>query len=283
MVFTTTSLVLIGAALHSTWNLLVRSRQTSIDTMWSSLLLPSLLGALILYIEWLQGAVTLTAVGFGWASLSAFIHVIYFTFVTYAYRHGEASVIYPMTRGVGLLLATLAGYFIFIEQIDTLRLVGIITVLCALVSLALREIRRLSSLRDFLSATALGSCVGLAVVADMFGVREVGTFQYVAMLFFLVELFFIPVLALRSGVLWASIKHLEIIKDLPFGLLILCSYLSILMALQIGELHYVAALREISVVIVVIAGLRGLRESSDWQKMLSIGIMLGGLILIHIG
>ena len=219
MLLTTTSLVLIGATLHATWNLLVRSRETSLDTMWSGLLIPSLLGITVLCVDYTHGTISLTSSGVWWAFLSSLIHVIYFGVVTYAYRHGEASIIYPITRGVGLILATFAGALIFVEEIRSMRIVGITTVTLALISLALRNLRRESSLRDILAASTLGVCVGIASVTDTFGVRELGGFPYATLLFFFTELLLVPLMVVRCGGLKPCLDKLQPIRDLPFGLL----------------------------------------------------------------
>ena len=102
------ALVLLSAVAHAGWNLL--AKRVGADTR--GLAFAWLLSALsvVLWAPVGIGALVLTHAvpapqALAWIAGSATIHLVYFVALQRGYRHGDFSVVYPVARGTGPLLA----------------------------------------------------------------------------------------------------------------------------------------------------------------------------------
>ncbi len=70
--------------------------------------------------------------------------------------------------------------------------------------------------------------------------------------------------------------------SLLIGLFSMANYLLILYALRRANVSYVAALREVSVVMVAALGVMLLGESMGWRKALALAAILAGALLVDL-
>jgi drug/metabolite transporter (DMT)-like permease len=66
------------------------------------------------------------------------------------------------------------------------------------------------------------------------------------------------------------------------GLCVLLSYALVLWAMQLGSVAEAAALREISVVLVVLFGMRYLKEPFGRPRLIACGLVLAGMLLMKL-
>jgi drug/metabolite transporter (DMT)-like permease len=155
-------LVLLAAVAHAGWNLLAKGAEGGAAFVWLSVGLSTVLYAPVL---------ALVAPGhpgaFGWTALglmagSGALHAVYFTALQRGYATGDLSLVYPLARGTGPLLATLAAIVLLGERPSALALAGAAIILAAVFSLALRSRHGTSTDRGEAAAFALLTGVAIA-------------------------------------------------------------------------------------------------------------------------
>ena len=72
---------------------------------------------------------------------SGVIHAVYFAFLQRGYRDGDLSLVYPLARGTGPLLATIAAILLLGERPGAVALAGGALVVAAILSLAAPAVR----------------------------------------------------------------------------------------------------------------------------------------------
>ncbi|MEZ5323141.1 MAG: EamA family transporter [Microthrixaceae bacterium] len=125
-----TLLALTSAALHATWNVLLK---TSEDREAASLA-QFLFGALFalpfpLLMGWPPAAAAPSMVA------SSLIHIVYVTGLVKAYQHGDFSLTYPLARGGGALLAAIGGVVLLGDRIGAGSWLALCVVTLGLASL----------------------------------------------------------------------------------------------------------------------------------------------------
>src|SRR4051812_34711467 len=98
-------LVLASALAHATWNLLAKNASASRVFPWLCALASAIVSAPLacLQIAWSGSWPSAQALIF--PVVSGLLQVVYFLTLTRAYRAGDLSLVYPLARGSGPLLA----------------------------------------------------------------------------------------------------------------------------------------------------------------------------------
>jgi drug/metabolite transporter (DMT)-like permease len=235
-------LVLLGAALHATWNAIVK-RGT--DKLLTTVLIVSTSGAL--------GAVVLPFLALpapaAWRFLaaSAFVQVVYLALVAGAYRAADMSLAYPLMRGFAPALVATFGLVWLGETLSPAAWVGIGLICSGVFGTAL-AVRGRASRRGVALALANAVVIATYTMIDGAGVRVSGApVSYTLWLFLLNA---IPLLA------WALLFRRRAFLaylggNLPIafvgGLGNLGSYGLALWAMTAAPVAMVAALRETSI------------------------------------
>src|SRR6185369_14908246 len=125
-------LVLIAAVLHATWNLCAKRAGGGLPFVWvvgaiiCSLYVPVVIG----YCWWRPPA--LSATDLLWIAGSGVLKTGYSLFLQRAYRSGDFSLIYPLARGTGPLLSTLAAIALLGERPSLLAIAGGLVIISAI-------------------------------------------------------------------------------------------------------------------------------------------------------
>jgi len=131
------ALVVLAALAHAAWNVLAKTAGGGATFVW----LFSALAAAI----WLPVAAIALIVdssraggleGIAFMAGSGALHALYFLLLQRGYREGDLSLVYPLARGTGPLLSTLAALVIFAERPSALALAGGAIIVAAVLSLA---------------------------------------------------------------------------------------------------------------------------------------------------
>ena len=99
-----TLLALGAAVLHAGWNLAVKQSGDRFIALWGQFFAAGVICAVVLV-----GVGGIPAAGWAWAAVSGLVHVPYTWFLARAYDHGDFSLVYPVARGGGALLAAIGG------------------------------------------------------------------------------------------------------------------------------------------------------------------------------
>ncbi|NIA67324.1 EamA family transporter [Pelagibius litoralis] len=268
-------LVLGAAVLHATWNAIVKG------TRARALVLAAVAGThgtvgLIL----LLWAETPLPASWPYIAASATTHYGYYYFLSMAYKWGDLSRVYPISRGIAPLLVSLGALVFAGEMLSSQGWAGIALVSAGICLLAFfSKGPSVPDPRSTLAAIATGLIIATYSVVDGIGVRLSGSpFGYMGWLFFsefLVSLFvftrlrpsFTPEVraTLRVGYLG--------------GLCAVVAYGLVIYANTLAPLGMVSALRESSVIIAALFGVVIFRER-PWISRLAAAVIVGAGVLM---
>jgi drug/metabolite transporter (DMT)-like permease len=127
---TALALILVAAVAHATWNLF--SKQASAagasSFVWLMSLAATGLYAPVVAVSVLLSPPRLTLLDWVFMVGTGLLQVGYFLFLQAAYRVGDLSLVYPLGRGSGALLAALAGIALLGERPGPAGITGIVLV-----------------------------------------------------------------------------------------------------------------------------------------------------------
>jgi uncharacterized membrane protein len=270
-VLTATLLALAAAVLHAAWNLSVKQGGDRLIALWGQFTIAGVIGLVIIL-----AVGGFPAHGWYWAALSGLIHLPYSWFLARAYDHGDFSLVYPMARGGGALLAAIGGVLLLDDDLDAIAIIAIFVVAGGLFMLSGRT--RGPALW---SGIAVAVTIGAYSVSDAKGIRSTDSLLYALASFvgtgFTLTLFGLitrrgPRMLASMRVNWRRFTVMGIASALTYGM--------VQAAFRLAPVGYVTALRESSVVLAAFAGSRMLGEGGGRRRMVASGVVLSGLILL---
>jgi uncharacterized membrane protein len=293
-------LVLVAAALHAGWNVLLK---TSGDTLGTAVRLQAFGSAVLVPIAmvgWVAtGRPALDPVGIGLALASGVLEAAYFIFLSAAYTRGDLSLVYPLARGTAPLLAVIVGVAILGEQLATGALIGVASLLAGILLVA-RPWRALQVAgREHRGAIGFALATGGTIAAysavDRLGVRAMPPWLYGAFLAVAATTFLSGSVAVgrRFGFLAPAVigngatrPRWLIGRDGLAGVASLGAYLLILFAYSMAPLATVAPLRESGIVLAAAWGsirlgeTAGLRQAGS--RIVAAGLVVIGAVLLAV-
>jgi len=292
-------LVLVAAALHAAWNVLLK---TSGDTLGTAIRLQALGTAILVPIGiagwFLIGRPAIDPGGVGIALVSGVLEAAYFIFLAAAYARGDLSLVYPLARGSAPLLAVVIGVAVLGENLSSGSLAGVLCLLAGILLVARpwRALRKAG--REHRGAIGFALATGMTIAAysavDRIGVRVMPPWLYGAILavFATVLLATAVWVGRRLGLLAPAPQAPEGARHLPrlrrrdagAGVASLTAYLLILYAYSIAPLATVAPLRESGIVLAAAWGSIRLGETSGGREagariVAAALVVLGALLL----
>lgn len=195
------------------------------------------------------------AVAWPFVAASAVLQTAYLLLLTTSYTYGDFSQVYPLARGLAVLLIAIFAVTVLAESLTVLQLAGVAIVAGSLLSLAL--LGKGSSGRGVMFAVLTGACIAAYSLVDGMGVRQSGSpMGYISWLF-LLQGFMIPLvcwrLALSPTLFVTALRNHWRIGSLG-GMLSMLAYGMVVWAQNVAPLSLVSALRESSVLLAGIIG-----------------------------
>lgn len=303
------ALVLVSAVCHATWNLLAkRAGSEGVTFVW----LMAACGMTL----WLPVAVAVFVItgGVGWVDVVAFagsavLHTVYFTVLQRGYGRGDLSVVYPVARGTGPLLASVGAILLLGERPGAVGAAGIGFISAGVFVLAMPNVSgfrrragahdggrdggtRFSRLTAGLGAPGIGLMYGLVTGLFIGGYTlwdgaAVGHWGVApVLLMWTTDLgrsaLLLPVVArdrARLRATWTRFRWYA----LGGGLLSPLSYILALTALRFSPITGVAPLREVSVLLGVLFGARLLAEGHLARRLTGAATIAAGAAAIAVG
>lgn len=287
MTFLTASLVVLAAFIHAGWNLL--SKRAAIAGPVFVLAQTAVI--CVVYAPWLVWILARDGMIWSWPIvgcilLSSVATLAYTLSLQHGYRVADLSVVYPVARGTGPLLAALGAFLFFAEHPTAPRILGIVAVVAGVVLVSTRGefgvFRRSAGFRGLLWGAVTGFLVASYTVVDAYGVEALGIAPVVLIWFssalrtvLLVPHAFATRSQLRArmeGKWWLAIG---------VGVLAPLGYILILTALKLGApLSVVAPMREMSMMLAALLGMTILRERVGLWGLAGCVLMIGGVVLL---
>jgi drug/metabolite transporter (DMT)-like permease len=249
-------LALASAALHGTWNVLVKVSGDPRITLTRATVAAAVLMTPLAFVAWLiAGRPGLSKEAVALAAVSAALELAYIFLLSAAYRRGEVSVVYPIARGSAPLLAVVAGIGLLGEKLATPQLVGVAFLLVGILAVTLPQ----TSGRATLPALLTGVAIAAYSAVDRIGVRLAEPWLYGWLLVTLLAIALVVAQRVTAGA--ATRQHaIGWRQASAIGLFMWVAYLLVLLALSIAPLSIVAPVREVAVVAVAVWGVWKLRE-----------------------
>jgi drug/metabolite transporter (DMT)-like permease len=276
-------LVLISAFCHATWNLLAKRARGGTTFVWlfstlaTVIYFPVMLAVVILQRPHLNTLQLIFIIG------SAILHVAYFLLLQQGYRIGDLSLIYPLARGTGPLLSTIAAIVILGERPSLLALIGVLSIIGGVFVLVggLGQISKLSSRSAILYAIFTGVFIASYTIWDKYAVS---TLLISPILFDwssnLTRSLILSPLALRQ---WDTVREeWRLYRREAIGVAVLSSlaYILVLIALTFSPVSHIAPMREMSILIGTMMGTHLLSEGNKSRRLLAAGVIVLGVILL---
>jgi drug/metabolite transporter (DMT)-like permease len=281
-------LVLLSALAHASWNLLAKRTAGgpaftwTFDLVSAACCLPLLAAQL-----WLAPVpVPVDAVVLLFVIGSGLMHLGYFLLLGQGYRLGDLSLVYPLARGLGPLLATCVAIAWLGERPSPLALGGTVLIGVGVFVLAgdPRLLHEPKAGASVLIAALTGVMIAAYTLWDKQAVSTVG----------LPPVFYLSLLTLTRVTLLApyGLARLPAVRlewqthraaAVGIGVLSLLSYLLALQALAISPVSYVAPAREIGILFGAWMGARWLGETQGRRRLLGAGAMVAGVVALAIG
>ncbi|MEX2044813.1 MAG: DMT family transporter [Opitutus sp.] len=296
------ALVLVAAVLHATWNFCAKRAGGGLPFVW-------LVGAVIctLYVPVVVGYFTWRQPAFSWGAAvwilgSGVLKACYSLFLQRGYRAGDFSLVYPLARGTGPLLSTLAAIAILGERPSGLAIGGGLVIVAAIFVLAggtslLRAWRPRGEavpvnatadrprLRNSLNYGLLsGVFIASYTLWDRHGVHGLA----IAPILYdagtsCTQLVLLTPFALRR---WPEVaRHWREHRRYVWGVAMLSpvAYVLVLTAMSFTPVSYIAPAREVSIVIGAFIGARYLRETGGRLRIWAALAMSAGVIALALG
>ena len=280
-------LVVSAAFLHALWNLILKKAEGRLCFLWLTAAASAFLYLPFVIHELLQQAVAPSAALYGFALVSAFLHLFYFFMLQTGYAKADLSVVYPMARGTGPLLSSMGAILIFGERPGWLVLVGIVLIVAGVFVMTGLRLRFSDNERlraGIFYGTLTGVFTATYTLWDKLAVAD----YLVSPLILTFASMVVPLVVLLPKAAGNVPEIQRELRDhwrhiLAVAVLSPLSFILVLMALQTTAVSYVAPARELSIVFGVFFGANLLREADASRRIAAAIVMLIGISLLAVG
>lgn len=280
------ALLLAAAVAHATWNYVAKGARSDVPLVFAYAAC-----ATVVYLPLITGIVvfaqpSIASFGLLLMAITGVLNIAYFLLLGEGYRVGDLSLVYPLARGSGALLAVLGGIVFFGERPSGVALAGAALIISGIV--AMSWTRREPSPergRAVFFATCTGLCIAAYTLVDKRGVSLVTPVLYgygieVARCAMLAPLT-VTTAARRSAVREALTTQTRAV--VAVGVLSPAAYMLVLGALSIAPVSHVAPAREVSILFGALLGLRLLKEADPLRRLFGAGAIVAGVIFLAVG
>lgn len=277
-------LLILGAAgIHASWNLLTKRLGGGAESVWLFTLVATVLyappAAVVAY------ATSFRPGGREWIVLigTGILQGVYFVLLRRGYAVGDLSMVYPLARGTGPLVATLLAVLLLGERPSPLTIVGALVVSLGTL-LFLRPVPGSNRSLAVVYGLMTGVVIGCYTVWDGYAVGKLAVPAVV--LGWAADagrLIWLTPVALRRKEAMRATWRLSKGPVIAIGILSTASYMMVLSAMAIAPVSSIAPAREISIVIGTLFGMLILGEPGGRQRVTAAIVVTSGVLLVALG
>ena len=281
------ALVLTAAVLHATWNLLAKRAQgaDSVAFVWLTTALSTAIYVPVLAI-WLIAMPLrhpLTAIDLAFIAGTAVIHSVYYLLLQRGYRVGDLSLVYPLARGTGPLLASIAAVLFLGERPGVFGAIGIAAIVAGIFVAAGA---RLHVARARISA-GYGLATGVTIAAYTLWDKHAVSALAISPIVYEVGHFCVRT-ALMAPLVWRGERcralgpTLRAYRTELLGVAVLSplGYILVLFALAVAPVTLVAPAREVSIVFGALLGARLFAEGDARRRVVGAALIFAGIVAL---
>ena len=304
MSYIAVALIVTSAFMHALWNFVSKRRSPSLAFFFITAVSAAVIMSPLLIIH-RQTLLLIPIFVWGLILATGIAQTIYFFGLAGAYKQGDISLAYPLARALPvLLIAAISLMWGKNGDISRLGLAGMALITLGCIILPLPHFQKVRP-RDYLSIVTLMALIaaigttGYTLIDDqaLRRLREIADIQLsnseITLLFISLQtmstavmlgigtLLYHPERRLLKGVLQ---NRALIITGLVTGLVIMATYGLVLTSMAyVSNVSYVAAFRQLSIPIGAVLGLTLQREPRYLPKLIGIGIVSVGLVMVGTG
>ncbi|OCW25993.1 EamA family transporter [Pseudomonas sp. S3E12] len=271
------AIIMLGAALHATWNAVVKGGDNKLLTTCMIASIASLIAATVIPFLELPAKESWPFIG-----ASVILQVVYFVLVASTYRIADMSQTYPIMRGTAPLLVATASVGLLSESLSSFAWLGIAIICIGILSMAAAP--SIGQRKGMLLALVNAAVIAGYTLIDGVGVRKSG-----APAAYTLWIFLLTGLALA---VWAfAVRRREFCRYLArhwrpgviggFGTVV--SYGLALWAMTAAPIATVSALRETSILFGVVISALVLKERLTRRRIMAACIIAGGAMVLRLG
>lgn len=273
-------LVVLSALLHASWNFVAKKYAGNYSIIYLSFLFSSIVTAL-LSIPFLSGVqlnpnTIVLLIGTG------IFHAVYGFVLTYTYKNGDISTLYPIVRGSGIAGAVTLSIVLLHEHLSLVSGLGVFLVIGGIAILSYRRNRKATSSKGIFLALICGGLIMSYTIMDKLLVEEIHPIPVLAASQIISVLMFLPYVVLsRKEEMKRTLGSL--LKPVIFiSIIATSSYLIILYVMQIAPVSRIVAIREASVVFGALTGFIILKEHFSKTRLIGVVLVMIGIILVKL-
>jgi drug/metabolite transporter (DMT)-like permease len=280
------TLIIAAALIHASWNFIAKRASGHATFTWlfavlSAVFYAPLAGAAIFFWDARIGWVEV-----GFMAGSAALHTAYFVLLNQGYHTGDLSLVYPLARGTGPLLSSIAAIVFLGERPTTLAITGALLVIIGVIVLTgnPEQLRRAGARMAIEYSLLTGAFIAAYTIWDK---QAVSRFAVSPILLDwganVGRALLLTPFALRR---WDKVRiewqtHRR--EAVGVALLVPLAYILVLTALAFTPVTYIAPAREISILFGTAMGTRLLAEGDAARRLLGAAAMVIGVIGLALG
>jgi drug/metabolite transporter (DMT)-like permease len=282
------ALLIVGGALaHAAWNLVIKATGASGPHVFTMALAVSVVALAPFGVPSLWASAPAVR---GWVAIalgSALLHVAYFLLLQRGYRLADVGVVYPLARGTGPFLSVVGAVAVLGERPGIAVAVGAGLVVLGVVVVGTAGSRQPDTADGARRRTgvAYGLAVGVLIAGyTLWDAAAVTTLGFEPVGYFWASLVgqlavFAALSARRPMLLMTAVRrHPGAV--VAIGVLSPLAYLAILVAYGLAPVSIVAPARELSVVLVALAGWWLFHEPHPVRRAVGSVIVLAGVVVL---
>ncbi len=279
-------LVLAAAFAHAAWNYLAKKISGGAAFIWLMAAMSAVIYTPVAAWLYLAHRPAIGLPELGLIAGTSVLHAVYFLLLDKGYQYGDLSVIYPLARGTGPLLAMVAAVFLLGERPSLIAVTGALAIGAGILVLAGNpaKLSDPANRRPIVYALLFGATIAAYTVWDKIAVSAFLIppllYDWAANLGRLILL--TPAVARdwsRVGEQWRANKY----AITAVAVLSPLAYILVLTAMVFSPVSYIAPAREISILIGTLAGTHILREGNARPRLVAAGVMVVGLAALALG
>jgi drug/metabolite transporter (DMT)-like permease len=277
---------------HATWNLLAKRASSGVSGpafVWLCTAFSTLIFAPVATVV-LSENLHIGTLGLLFMFGTGILHTGYFLSLQEGYRVGDLSMIYPLARGTGPLLASAAAIALFDERPGPLGGAGILLIVSGVFLLAWEpdDGSRSSAKKKKWLGMTFGLLTGVFIASytlwDKYAVSDLSLspiLYYWASLF--VEALLLTPIALRDKEKVRAAWHAHRPETLGVAVLSPLSYVLVLTALVFAPVSQVAPAREMGILFGTLMGGHLLAEGGLGRRLVASSLMVLGIVALAVG
>lgn len=276
-------LLIAAAVLHTAWNYLVKKvRAKQIFTWWTLVI------GCVFYIPliWLHWPIPVQV--WPYALASALAETIFFIALLRAYENGDFSLVYPIARGAAPAMLAIWALIFLGERPRPMGAAGLCVLIIGVTIVGGANLLKGRStinvsLRGMSAALLISFWISVYSTIDGAAVRIMAPQSYAALVLTLTAVFLAPVIFSRYGTRAIAAELREnLLRIFAVAFMMLATFIFVLQAFTLSHVSYVAAAREMSVILAAFVGWRFMGEEFGSIRTIGSVLIFLGILCIAV-